>query len=1211
MYLKRLELTGFKSFASKTVFDFGQGMTAIVGPNGSGKSNIADGLRWVLGETSTKLIRARKTEDVIFAGSAKRPRADKVEVTLVLDNSSGWLPLPEQEVSITRRGSRDGSSDYFLNGRRAKLRDIQLVLATASVSQNSYAIIGQGLVEQVLNLRAEDRRQMIEEAAHIERYRLKIEEAETRVKQTHENVERIKLLVKEIAPRMGALERQAKRAGEYAQLTAQLQAALREYYENRWEHANEAVTVARAAHDQAQAEFLQARVSLEAVQHEMQQVTQRLEENRRLAAAAREERDGLERRVHDLERRVAVAKERRAMLQARQAEMAEELAIVEGERERAKSLLSGDEAERKQLEAAVEEARKLVQERQAALTALEAEFREAHVHAADAEAKARRLEAVAAEMKGRIRRLHEARQALEREINRMHTRRRSIVQQMAECLRVVRGLRTQDVQFLTEASETGARRAALEEEVQELRESLSRVEANQNARRGKLEGLEARLKVLEEAQAQAGMEPEEGITVEGSIGTLYEVIRVPRGMEEAIAAVLRDQVEAFVFDRQAEAIAAVESLVRQNGPRVAAIPLDAMKPTYPLSLMREKGVVGVAAQLVKFPPKFEKLVNTLLGRVIVVQDVETAVRLLRRRLGTIVTIDGIVFDPSGIISGGRSRSGQTFTLAYERDMVAIPKEIERIQKAIELTEREAESLRERLRSAETALRSLTGEGESVLRQRLGLQDTMAQRQQRLAQLRGEMRGLMGSIENAREQAASYLQQATTLEGERTALLEEAREAAATARHLGSADSLFKERRRALEKAANEAADAYGRADAELRSLMVQKENAKAAQARIEAQANAKAVQLRGLEMELSTLENTLANDEKDLAEARTELEALLARISPGSEGVHHLEARQADLNKQVVSAQKQMFESERRTLETEAEVRKWETEIDNLRLRMAEDGMVLQPDGSVVPEKPALQAAATGEVDVPAWLLADDASGGLRPMQGGAVIDYDALGKEIEKLRSQIRALGPVNTEATTDYESLKERHDFLTGQLADLQAAEAALKRAIDELSGLMKRKFLATFEEVARNFERNFSAFFGGGHARLRLTDPKNPQTTGIEIEARPPGKRTQSLAQLSGGEKSLTSVSLLFALLQANPAPFCVLDEVDAMLDEANVGRFAAAIKEQSRRTQFIVVTHNRRTIEQADSIYGISMAPDAASRVLSMRLADVTSEMTSRN
>ena len=563
-------------------------------------------------------------------------------------------------------------------------------------------------------------------------------------------------------------------------------------------------------------------------------------------------------------------------------------------------------------------------------------------------------------------------------------------------------------------------------------------------------------------------------------------------------------------------------------------------------------------------------------------------------------MDGIVFDQAGIISGGKASGGKTFALAYERDMETIPKEIEKITKAIEATEIEAQKVRARLQEAESALSTLGRESDGVLQQRLQLQDAQAGRQQKLAQLRGEIRGIMTSIENAREQQASYAQQVQTLESERIALLEEAREAADTSKHLGKADDLFTARQRAVTQAAEEAMNAFGQADAELRSLSIQKENAQASFARLKAQVSARSEQLQSIEAELETM---ASSHEKDLAEKETagkELQELLAVIQPDKEGTHHLEARQADLHKQVTSAQRRMFDAERLTLETESEVRRWQTEIENMTHRMVEDGMVLNNDGTVRPEK-----EETPTVDVPFWLAAEGegGGGGLRPISGGAPIDPDTMNREIEGLRGQIRALGPVNVEATTDYESLRERHDFLAGQIGDLATAEAALKRAIEELTGLMKKKFLTTFEHVAGNFEANFKTFFGGGHAKLRLTDPKHPWETGVEIEARPPGKRTTSLAQLSGGEKSITSVALLFALLQANPAPFCVLDEVDAMLDEANVGRFAQAIKEQSQRTQFIVITHNRRTIERADSIYGISMAADAASRVLSMRLGDL--------
>jgi chromosome segregation protein len=813
------------------------------------------------------------------------------------------------------------------------------------------------------------------------------------------------------------------------------------------------------------------------------------------------------------------------------------------------------------------------------------------------------------ELRGRIKKLRESRDKLEAQVTRHENHRRSLVMQMAEHLRILKGLRTQDVALVDEVSGTTARRVSLENEVESLRESLAAIEATQATRVGKLEGLETRLKVLEDAQAAASLNPEDEITIEGAASRVFEILRVPRGLEEAIAAVLGEQLEAFVFDRQGDAMAAIYAHAKEGGPRTAAIPLDVMKSAYSLSLMKEKGVIGVAAKLVKYPPKYEKLVNTLLGRVIVVQDIEAAMRLSRRRLGVLVTTDGIVFETDGSIWGGRQHIRKTLILAYERDIEQLPKEMTRMRHQVEVSEREANVLRERLRQASNALLGLSAEADSVIGRRLKLQDTVAMRQQKLAQLRGEIRGVMGSIANVRDQQKTFETQAAALEIEATQLDEEGRQADATSKHLGKADTMFAERRAKLRKVLDEAAGTLARADAAQRSIVVQEENAKAISARVEAQVSAKAVQLRGLEMELSTLETTIGGEEKEANAVRSELEKLMEFVSPGQEGTHHLEARQADLNRQVRSAQNRMFEAERRTLESEAEVRKWQTEVDNLRQRMAEDGLVLEADGSVKPEQ---SNGNHPEIEVPQWMLDDESSsGGLRPMQGGALMDYEALARDIEKLRAQIRALGPVNVEAQVDYEELRERHDFLAGQLRDLQGAEESLMRAIQELTNLMKKKFETTFAAVAENFEQNFNTFFGGGHARLKLSDPKHTETSGVEIEARPPGKRTSSLTQLSGGEKSLTAVSLLFALLQVNPSPFCVLDEVDAMLDEANVGRFATAIKEQSRLTQFVVITHNRRTIEQADSIYGISMGPDAVSRVLSMRLGDVTVPTQSQN
>ena len=1209
MYLKRLDIHGFKSFATRTTFEFGQGMTAIVGPNGSGKSNIADALRWVLGEQSGRLLRARKLDDIIYAGSAKRSPGDKVAVTLTLDNSDDWLPLDFREVAISRRGYRSSESEFLINRKRVRLRDLQNLLLRANAGQNSYAIIGQGLVETILNLRPEDRRQLIEEAADVQHYRLKIEDAHNKLAATHENVERVKLLIKEIAPRLSQLERQAKRAGEHARLSRELSAALRAYYGHGWHHAHEALAVSRATHDQAQAEFTQARVALDTCQRELADVSSQLEEQRRAAAAGAAERDRLDQHLRELEQRLAVAQDRRAILGARERELQDELTALEAERDRAIAALGSEDARRVGLEQAAVAAREVLEGRQAELATLDGEFRDAQARASDAEARSKRLQTAAADLKARIQRLSHSQGDLEREAARLDTRRRSLVSQMAEHLHLLRGYRAQESQLVAEVSHAGARRQALEMEIQEIRQALAKVEANQNARRGKLEGLEARLSILGEAQRQMQTaQPETTVVVEGARAAILEIIRVPSGLEKAVAAALADQLEALVFERQVDAIAAVQSLVAQRGPRTTLLPLDAMKQVYPLNLMREKGVLGVASRLVKYPPQYEKLVNTLLGRTVVVQDTATAVRVLRRGLGAVVTLDGVTFHPSGAITAGQAQGSRPFALSYERDLESIPKEIDRVQRSLAITEREAQSLRDRLRQAESDLAGLNREAEQTLERRLRLQDSLGQQQQRLAQLRGELRGLIGSQTSLREQGRSFAQEVERLEQEREAMLADAKEGQEMGQLLSRANSLVNQRREALVRALNEAAAVHARLDGEIRSLAVQRESAQAALTRLEAQSSAKALQLRGLEMELSALQSSIRSDQEELTQARRQLQSFIEETAgPGRETAHHLEARQRDLHSQTLSSQSRLFDAERCLLEAEAEVRRWQSEVDTLRMRIEEDGLTLTPAGDILPAETAIYR-------IPSWLAAegpfdgaqgrpDEERGGLPPVSGGAPVDPEALGRDIGRLRAQIRTLGPVNVEAQADYQQSRERHDFLTGQLQDLEGAEHSLHRAIDELNKVTRKRFEVTFEQVAQGFEQYFHTFFGGGQAKLTLTNPHHPDASGVEIEAQPPGKRTQSLTQLSGGEKALTAVALLFALLQVNPSPFCVLDEVDAMLDDANVGRFVAALQELSKRTQFIVITHNRRTIEVADSIYGVSMGPDAASRVLSLRLAEV--------
>jgi chromosome segregation protein len=1203
MYLKRLDIQGFKSFATRTGFEFGQGITAIVGPNGSGKSNIADALRWVLGEQSGRALRARKTEDAIFAGSSKRQRADRAEVTLVMDNADGWLPLDFAEVALSRRAHRSGESDYRINRKKVRLRDVQALLAQGSVAQSSYAIIGQGLVETILNLRPDERRQLIEEAADTQRYRLRIEEAQGKLAATHENLERIKLLVKEIAPRLGQLERQAKRADDYARISRELAQALHAYYGHQWHDAHEKVAVARAAHDQAQADFTQAKVAMETTERELAEVGRGLEGRRRAAAASAADRQRLTDRIRELEQSLAVSTQRRALLEGRQRELKEEIAALETERAQADEIVNGLDARRAKLVEELAIAKAEMERRRADLDSLESEIAGGEVRAAGEEARSERLRVAAKDVDERVERLGLARADLESEIARLDTRRRAIIGQMVEQVRVLRGYRADDARLAESLAGVSERRASLEAEVAESRQALSEVEAMQNERRGKLEALEARLAVLTEAQRQlrSAPEDEQPVTVEGALAAIYEIVRVPRGLEQAIEAALSDMVEAFIVQREIDALETIKSLVARDASRATVLPLEAVKQVYPLNIIREKGVVGVASQLVRCPPQYQKLVNALLGRTIVVRDLETAQRIVRRGLGTVVTMDGVVFHTSGAITAGFPRVTRPYALGHERDLEAIPKEIERIRRSLEVTEREVEAMRERLRAGEQALGGSAGDAETALGRRMRVQESIAERQRTLAQLRGEMRGLISSQANLRRQEEDMGREARRLAQEKERSLAQATELEESAGYLRRASTMIEQRREELRQAAIAAAAPVAEIDAQLQSQDVQCESAKAALTRIDSHISAKGVQLRGIEMEQSTLSSSVDSDERELERQREELRPLVEAAAPDQGETVQLEARERELHRELLAAQSRMFQAERHALETEAEVRCWETEIDTLRHRIQEDGLRITADGDI-----AAPAERQSEASVPLWLAAEPADEGpddLRPISGGAGVDPERLGRDIDRLKGELRRIGPVNIEAMEDYAELRDRHDFLSSQLEDLKGAEKALHRAIEELYGVMRNRFQSTYETVAAGFEEYFKAFFGGGKARLSLTDRKDLQNTGVEVEAQPPGKRLQNLAQLSGGEKALTAVALLFALLNANPSPFCVLDEVDAMLDEANVGRFVGALKELAKKTQFIVITHNRRTIEVADSIYGVSMGADAASRVLSLRLADI--------
>ena len=1193
MYVKRLSLRGFKSFARDTAFEFGPGVTAIVGPNGSGKSNVADAVRWVLGEQGLRLLRARKQEDVIFSGGGDRPPMGMAEVVLTLDNADGWLPLDFAEVEIGRRAYRDGDTEYLLNGSRIRLRDLTDLLQKANVGQNSYAVMGQGMVDEVLSLSPRDRRSLIDEAADVKRFRQKIADARTRLAGTRENMSRVELIVAELEPRLRRLRRQADRAGEHRELSARLARLLRDLYASRWDAARTAIARAGAELDQRIAEDEAADARAASLREQIDALGEEIARRREAVARREGDRDGAETRIRALDHALDLDRERHAMTAARLEELRAEIEGLEaeraalGDRDGADDDGDGDG-------------------RAAAAGDEIAAARAALAHARDALTLAQREDAAvhrrAEELRGQIAalddRIEDAGRVPDEEDagpgpEVVEARRQRLLVELVGYARRFAELR--EGETAADASLTEARDSAAG-----ARERLARVQAELREREAAgqehvraLDGLRGRLEALRRVRDEnegvalgtrnvlimgqvlienvrpgsLGEAPE----LEGVAGLLSRHIRVPAGIEAAVNAALEHCLHAVVVEREEQAFRAIALLRERAAGRARFLPLDALRRVHPLNLQKERGVVGVASRLVRCDNRFRELVDALLGRVIVVEDLQAARRMLARGLGAVVTVDGTFLDPSGVVTGGlASAADNPFTFARQREMDEIPDRIAELEALVAEHEGQVAGAREAverlLRAAadgDRAHAESRAELDAIRRDRDRERDRLHRLRRDLAAIHQRRRQLNGPADAPdADERRERLDRLTARRAEVGAELDAL---------AGDLDAVPVR----VEQAVAEVSGASARlaaAEGEARAAAHARELRRRSLERLDARLAQRRARLAEIEAEAAAFAASVEDKARELEELRAEHARASEDSAPDRDELHRLETHERSVQAAFGEAQAALLESRRRRLDLEAELGRARDRLESLRGEMAREGV----------EPPAPSAA--GEPEPPA-------------------VDAAALESDIAAVRLSIRKLGPINEEALDDFRESEERHEFLTGQLRDLTDAEARLQGAIAELNEEIRTRFNTAFTSVNAAFGAYFTAFFGGGRARLELLDPGDVIESGIEIEAQPPGKRLSSLSLLSGGERSLTAVALLFALLSVNPAPFCVLDEVDAALDEANVGRFVAELGRLAGRTQFLIVTHNRRTIEATDAIYGVSMGPGGVSATLSLRLSDL--------
>ena len=1198
MYLKRLDLQGFKSFHSHTVFEFGPGITAVVGPNGAGKSNVAESIRWVLGEhTSSRSLRARRLEDVIFSGSSRKAAVGMAEVSITLDNGDGWLPVDFSEVVVSRRAYRNGESEYLINKARVRLRDVLDLFLRAQVGQNSYAFMGQGLVEEVLLMRPEERRRLLEEAADVRLLRSRLDEARDRLAATRENLERVNLLLDEIGPRLQQLERQASRAAEQGRLARELADTMRALFAHLWNEAQEALTGARAAADQKQQELVVSQDAVKACEEGLAALTAALEEREKELAERRQRQRSLADQTHALEQRLTFERERSEGLTARRAETEAELQSLRDERADLQASVAKAQERAGALQPEIEDARGLIATRRQELNAQEQEQAALRRRIAESEEALGRAQRAAAEAEAALKRLAEEESRSQGEAARRAARRRELVEQFAEVAREFRTLRDRLAALDREIDEAERERQGLAVRVEGGRAAVGELEREALQLESRLGQLRARQEMLRRLQSgQEGVaagtrfllgDDEQRSAVEGLLGLVRDVVRVPPGLERAIEAALAENVEALVFENHSAALAAIETLGEQEAGRATIFPLDAIRTTPPLNLLREKGVIGVAARLVRCENRFRPLVDALLGRTIVVEGVGLAQQVLRRGLGSVVTMDGVLLRPSGSIAGGQSRA-TVESFSRQRELDELPEQTEALEESRQDLVSRLRREQEALNAALVALADVEPRVRALREERARRQNVQLENRGRRVLLRSEARSLWWERRRGEGQA-DWRGRRSRLSRERDRAEAEARQADDALQRDREALNAFAAKRSAAVDSVSEAAAAHADLEGEARSLDRQLELLQAGLARAEERLRSREDGVKAIEAELVGLRAGGESGAAELARAQEELAALVAETEPAEGELSHLQSRVRSMRDQLATARSRLLDAERAHLEAEAAVKLRGDEIEGLREMMAVEGFRVQGNAVVPAEAGQTSGAQRG--------------GRLPPIRGAADVDPDALRARIAELRGQIRALGPVNEQAPADYGESRERYDFLKGQVDDLQGSEQTLLSAIDELESNIRERLKTTFAVVDREFQRYFEAFFAGGHARLSLTQPDDYANSGIEIVAQPPGKRVSTLAMLSGGERALTALALLLSLLEAHPSPVCVLDEVDAALDETNVGRFVEALRALEKKTQFIVITHNPRTIEAADAIYGVSMGADNTSRVLSLRLDDV--------
>lgn len=1186
MYLKALEIQGFKSFPDKTVLSFGEDITAIVGPNGSGKSNISDAIRWVMGEQSTKALRGGKMEDVIFGGTALRKQQGFAEVSLVLDNTDHLFPLEESEVMVTRRYYRSGESEYYINRRSVRLKDVNELFMDTGLGREGYSIIGQGRIDEILSVKSGDRREVFEEAAGISRFRHRKEEAERKLERTQENLVRITDKIDELELQVEPLRNQSEKAKKFLILRDELRGleislwldqlekiragAIKTLsdFENavrQKEEAQGAVEKLYAAAEDFSAKMRDKDVEAEGVRFQMMQ--------------KQADANGLENAIAVLKANIQNNLENRDRIQReldQQEGRADSVAAqIEDRRQRLAELEEQRVKLQTELEARQQEAREAANSAgslAAELELLRQKESMEHASAADAKALLSALAAAEQELLDRDEALRQELSAGEDRLNEVKAARKEAAdaldkaQEDRESLQnIINGYNLRVESRQKKAKEAEERHVKLQMEENAIRSRIHMLSEMEKM----YEGYSKAVKLVM-GEAKKGQ-------LRGIHGPVAGLIHVPDACAVAIETALGGAMQHIVVEREEDGKAAIQYLKRRDGGRSTFLPLTSMRPSdfRDQGVRKEPGFVGLGNELIQFDPRYEKVFSNLLGRTVVAEDMDKAIAMARKYSYRfkIVTLDGQVLNPGGSMTGGSvSRSAGILSRANE---------LERLnQQAGGVTEQltaAARAMEEARREAAAAAYEL----ETAQGQQRRHEDDILQLKERLSHLDSQLADLerqrTSQQEELRQIQARSAQTETDIQAARQRIEElEGSAAALRAEAEGKAQG---------QSAMQEQAAAIGEAIAELNVGL----------AALEAEEQASKKSLDELEALKADLTGDRAERQKMLDSFQEKNDGLQAEIGEKERALQALRRENEDQQAAITRINEEKLALEAQRNQADKEARDKNSELLNL-----------QREVSVLEQKKAAAAMEEKNLLDKLWETYELSHEAARAQR----VELESVPKaqrRVGELKRSISALGNINLDAIEEFERINERYTYLTDQRDDVTRSKKELEDIIAGITEEMRNIFSAQFALLNEAFQHTFVELFRGGKATLELEDPEDILNCGIEIKVQPPGKALKVLSLLSGGEKAFVAIALYFAILKVRPTPFVVMDEIEAALDDANVVRFAHYMRQMADKTQFIVITHRRGTMEEADVLYGVTMQEQGISRLLTINLNDVEKEL----